>query len=94
MIGTYDDFGVKNDQKVSHNMILMSKYKGQHGGIKDKKIRTRPPLPPFQAMPERNRFFSVSCSLREAIHRKIKREKKRKTGAQKIFLKPPDWWRA
>ena len=22
-------FGVKNDQKVSHNMILMSKYKGQ-----------------------------------------------------------------
>ena len=25
-------FGVKNDQKVSHNMILMSKYKGKHGG--------------------------------------------------------------
>ena len=26
-------FGVRNDQKVSHNMILMSKYKGQlHGG--------------------------------------------------------------
>ena len=23
--GTFDDFGVKNDQKVSHNMILMSK---------------------------------------------------------------------
>ena len=21
--GTFDDFGVKNDQKVSHNMILM-----------------------------------------------------------------------
>ena len=32
--GTFDDFGVKNDQKVSHNMILMSKYKGQHGGKK------------------------------------------------------------
>ena len=30
--GTFDDFVVKNDQKVSHNMILMSKYKGQHGG--------------------------------------------------------------
>ena len=28
--GTFDDFGVKNDQKVSHNMILISKYKG-HG---------------------------------------------------------------
>ena len=23
--GTFDDFGVKNDQKVSNNMILMSK---------------------------------------------------------------------
>ena len=23
--GTFDDFGVKNNQKVSHNMILMSK---------------------------------------------------------------------
>ena len=44
--GTFDDFGVKNDQKVSHNMILMSKYKGQHGGKKGKKIRARssPPL--------------------------------------------------
>ena len=30
---TFDNFGVKNDQKVSHNMILMSRYKGQlHGG--------------------------------------------------------------
>ena len=29
--GTFDDFGVNNDQKVSNNMILMSKYKGQHG---------------------------------------------------------------
>ena len=26
--GTFDVFGAKNDQKVSHNMILMSKYKG------------------------------------------------------------------
>ena len=32
--GTFDDFGVKNYQKVSHNMILMSKYNGQHGGKK------------------------------------------------------------
>ena len=31
---TFDDFGVKNDQKVSNNMILMSKYKGKHGGKK------------------------------------------------------------
>ena len=53
--GTFDDFGVKNDQKVSHNMILMSNYKGQHGGKKGQQIRVRPP--PFWAMPERNRFF-------------------------------------
>ena len=37
--GTLDDFGVKNDQKVSHNMRLMSKYKGKHGGKKGQKIR-------------------------------------------------------
>ena len=40
--GTFDDLGVKNDQKVSHNMILMSKYKGQHGGKRVKKNRARP----------------------------------------------------
>ena len=43
--GTFDDFGV-NDQRVSHNMILMSKYKGQHGGKNGQKIRARP-SPPF-----------------------------------------------
>ena len=32
--GNFDDFGVKNDQKVSHNMILMTKYKGQLHGEK------------------------------------------------------------
>ena len=44
--GTFDDFGVKNDQKVSHNMILMSKYKGQHGGKRVKKFGQGSP-PPF-----------------------------------------------
>ena len=44
--GTFDDFGVKNDQRVLHNMILMSEYKGQHGGKKGKKIGQGPP-PPF-----------------------------------------------
>ena len=34
---TFDDFGVKNDQKLSNNMILMSKYKGKHGGKKGPK---------------------------------------------------------
>ena len=56
--GTFDDFGLKNDQKVSHNMILMSKYKGQHGGKKGKKNSGKAlPPSPFRAMPERNRFF-------------------------------------
>ena len=32
--GTFDDFGVKSDQKVSLNMILMSRYKGQSNGGK------------------------------------------------------------
>ena len=54
--GTFDDFGVKNDQKVSHNMILMSKYKGQHGGEKGKKIRARP-SPPFSGNARKKRFF-------------------------------------
>ena len=44
--GTFDDFGVKNDQ-VSHNMILMSKHKGQHGGRKGQQIRARLSPPPF-----------------------------------------------
>ena len=55
--GTFDDFGVKNDQKVSNNMILMPKYKGKHGGKKGKEIREGASPPPFRAMPERNIFF-------------------------------------
>ena len=64
--GTFDDFGVnKNDQKVSNNMILMSKYKGKHGGKKGKKFGQGSPPPPFsgngeevmRAMPERKHFF-------------------------------------
>ena len=39
--GTFDDFGVKDDQKVSHNMIVMSK---SHI-LKAKKIAE----PPFQS---------------------------------------------
>ena len=61
--GTFDDFGVKNDQKVSNNMILMSKYKGKHGGKKGQKIRAWvDPIPPIiRAMPERKRFFSIEA---------------------------------
>ena len=55
--GTFDDVGVKNDQKVSLNMILMPKYKGQHGGKKRITKFGQGPPPHFRAMPERNRFF-------------------------------------
>ena len=62
--GTFDDFGVKNDQKVSHNMILMSKYEGQHGGKKGKKIRARPSPPLFGQCPKEIDFSPGRCSLR------------------------------
>ena len=44
--GWVGDFGVKNDQKVSYNMILMSRYMGQlHGGRGPKKSgKALPPL--------------------------------------------------
>ena len=56
--GTFDDVVVKNDQKVSHNMILMSKYKGQHGGKKTgQKIWARPSHPLFGQCPKENIFL-------------------------------------
>ena len=55
--GTFDDFGVKNYQKVSHNMILMSKYKGQHGGKKGQKIRAGVSPPPFSGNARKKTFF-------------------------------------
>ena len=57
-VGTFDDFGVKNDQKVSHNMILMSKCKGQHGGKKGQKIRARPSPPPLFGQYPKEIFFA------------------------------------
>ena len=61
--GTFDDFGVKNDPKVSNNMILMSKYKGKHGGKTVNKFGQGSPPPPFRAMPERKHFFYRRASL-------------------------------
>ena len=55
--GTFDDFGVKNDQKVSNNMILMSKYKGKHGGKKGQKIRAGVSPPPFPGNARKKTFF-------------------------------------
>ena len=63
--GAFDDFGVKNDQKVSNNMILMSKYKGKHGGKKGQKIRAWvDPPPSFGQCPKENVFFQLTSSLR------------------------------
>ena len=61
--GTFDDFGVKNDQKVSHNMILMSKYKGQHGGKRVKKFGQGFPPPLFGQCPKENIFSLRRASL-------------------------------
>ena len=56
--GTFDDFGVKNEQKVSHNMILMSRYKGQlHGGKRVKKFGQGAPPPPFSGNAQKKTFF-------------------------------------
>ena len=55
--GTFDDFGVKNDQQVSHNMILMSKYKGQHGGKTVSKNSGRGLPPPFPGNARKKTFF-------------------------------------
>ena len=50
------------DPKVSNNMILMSRYKGQfHGGKRVKNSGRGPP--PFSAMPERKHFCCRTCSL-------------------------------
>ena len=61
--GTFDDFGVNNDQKVSNNMILMSKYKGKHGGKKGQKIRAGVSPPLFGQCPKENIFFFRRASL-------------------------------
>ena len=44
-----------------HNMILMSKYKGQHGGKKGKKIRTSPPPPPPPFSGRTKSIFFLGC---------------------------------
>ena len=56
--GTFDDYGVKNDQKVSNDMIFMPKYKGKLGWKKGLKKFGQGPPPPFRAMPGRRHFFS------------------------------------
>ena len=61
-----DDVGVKNDQKVSHNMILMSKYKGQHGEKTCQNIRDNM-VDNMVAMPERKHFFYQRCFLRKHL---------------------------
>ena len=57
--GTFDDFGVKNDQKVSNNMILMSKYKGKHGGKKGQKIRAWVDPPHHSGNARKKTFFFI-----------------------------------
>ena len=60
---TFDDFGFNNDQKVSNNMILMSKYKGQHGGEKKGQKFRAGVSPPFSGNARKKTFFYGRCSL-------------------------------
>ena len=62
---TFGDFRVKNDQKVSHNMILMSRYIGTvTWWKKGQKFGQGPPLhPPIREIPERKVFYYMRCSL-------------------------------
>ena len=60
-VGTFDDFGVKSDQKVLHNIILMPKCKGQHGGKKGPKNSGRA-LPPLFGQCQKENIF-----LREVL---------------------------
>ena len=60
--GTFDDFGVKNEQKVSHNMILMSRYKGQL------QFTCRQKGQKIWAMPERKVFFLGGVPLHSIIN--------------------------
>ena len=54
---TFDNFGVKDDQKVSHNMILMSKYKEQHGGKKRITNSVKALPPPFSGNARKKSIF-------------------------------------
>ena len=50
-------------------MILMSKYKGKHGGKKGQKIRAWvDPPPTFGQCPKENVFFEQMSSLRQAFY--------------------------
>ena len=49
--GTFDDFGVKNGQKISHNMILMSRYRDSYMVEKGPKNSGKAPPPFFSVNP-------------------------------------------
>ena len=57
--GTFDNFGVKNDQKVSHNMILMSRYTVTWW----KRAKNSGKAPPLSGNARKKTSFSVRCSL-------------------------------
>ena len=61
--GTFDDYGVKNDQKVSNDMIFMPKYKGKLGWKKGLKKFGQGPPPLFGQCPVEDIFFQEGFPL-------------------------------
>jgi len=59
---------LKMTKKYTHNMILMSRYKGQlHGGKRVKEFRQGFP-PPFRAVPERKKFLQEMFPYHRLIY--------------------------
>ena len=61
--GTFDDFGVKNDPKVSNNMILMSNIRENMVEKRVKKFGQGSPPPISDNAQKKTFFFFVRASL-------------------------------
>ena len=87
--GTFADFGVKNDQKVSHNMILMSKYKGQHGGKKGQKNSGKALPPHFSGNARKKSIFLCELFPNMYVAALLQKKNWEKTSLNLIKIKHP-----
>ena len=66
--GTFDDFGVKNDQKVSNNMTCQN-IRENMVEKRVKKFGQGSPLPLFGQCPKENIFFTGGLPLGKLVCR-------------------------